>query len=153
MAHSTTPATATASGCAALSRGSCFTFLFRLKGLDSLMEIVRLKLTIFASNFVQFVPCVQEVLERHGALGRRDHIDIALLRASHPISKLFGIWHSGGQQHHVHMRRQHNNHLFPNDTSLLVVHVMYFVENHVFNIAKKRSRAVQHSPQHLGGHN
>ena len=48
---------------------------------------------------------------------------------------------------------KHDDHFFPNNTTVDIVHVMNLVENHKFDISYQVGSSIQHGPKNLGCHN
>ena len=97
-------------------------------------------------------PCVQEMLEGHGPLEGADDVDLFLLGPSDPVRELQGVRHRRTQHDNVHMIREQDDNLFPNDSPLAVVDVVNLVKNDILEIADDVAAIVQHRPQDLRRH-
>mmetsp|Transcript_5569 Transcript_5569/g.17068 ORF Transcript_5569/g.17068 Transcript_5569/m.17068 type:complete len:372 (+) Transcript_5569:2318-3433(+) len=78
---------------------------------------------------------------------------LLLLGASHPVGELEGVGHCGREEDHVHMIRQHDDHLLPDHASLRVTDVVYLVEDHPFYVSNQICPLIEHRTKDLGCHN
>ena len=121
--------------CTAAGRVRRLTFLLGQKCVSCFIHTLAQKATIGIDNFMQLLARVQKVLERDRPLWRRNHIYITAPRTAYPIGEFLRVRHSSGQQHRVDMSGEKNDDFLPNDTTLLVIHIVHFIKDDEFHIA------------------
>ncbi len=93
------------------------------------------------------------MLQGHGSVKSLHDINQSPLSPSYPVGELHVIGDSGAKHDDTNVLWQHDDGLFPDHTSLLIVDVMHFVKNHPFDVTNHLSPTVQVVTKDLCCHN
>lgn len=117
-------------------------------------KVVLLELPLLVDNEVDAIASGWEhvVLQRSGPVIGVNDVTRLLVQVAHPLGELAGIRNGGREEDVAHIVRQQDERLLPDDTALLVTHVVNLIEDHPAHLAHDLAAAVQHVPQDLGGH-
>ncbi len=84
-------------------------------------------------------------LQWHGAVWCRDDVHFLAFGSADPLRKLSGVGRGGGQEHHTHVLRQHDDNLLPHNAPFSVVHIVHLVEDDPLDVSDDVRAAVQHA--------
>jgi hypothetical protein len=110
------------------------------------------KATIWLFDNMKFAKYIEGVLEWDGTMQSLHYIDDSSLGSPYPIRKIHVVRDCGAEHDKSDMFWQHNNSFFPNNTSLLVVDVMYLIKNDPLNIPDHLCAAIEIVSQYFSGH-
>src|SRR5699024_12090895 len=95
---------------------------------------------------------------RHHVLPQRhrthlgDHHGSVPAHLGEPVAELLGVGHCRRQGDQVHVLGQVQDDLLPHRPTEPVGEVVHLVHHHIAQAPQRGRGAVQHVPQHLGGH-
>jgi len=92
------------------------------------------ELNSLLDNLVLYSLDVNIMLQRNRPKTSRMQINRTLSSPANPFCKFLSIGHCSTQHHQLYMFGQHYYSLFPNYSSIWVIQIMYFIEDHPFDL-------------------
>jgi hypothetical protein len=103
-------------------------------------------------NRMKFVKNIERMLQRHRSMESLHHINHSSLSSADPVCELHVIRHCGTQHDNTNMLGQHDDSLFPNNTSLFIVDVMDLIKDDPFDVPDHFGTTIQVVPENFSCH-
>jgi hypothetical protein len=101
---------------------------------------------------MKFAKYKQRMLKRNWPMKSFHDVDHSPFSSSNPVCKLHIIWYCRTQHDNTNVFRKHDNSLFPDDSSFLIVYVMHLIKYDPLNISYHFSSSIQIISQNFGCH-